>query len=196
MSILFAASEADRDFDALTMPVAFRPGFPDGDTVCVNVTVLADAMIERVMNFTVELTLDTVGDSLSLGNDATLVVLVDSDGNEKILPRRLAIIPLLSFSVAFFSIPADAAVAESDSIVEVCVTLTTFPMGAELTKQADLTLSTMSGSGKLRLHETKLSFMTYDHKLLQQLPTKTLLLSLHYCHSHLAPLMAVGCVLT
>ncbi len=72
---------ADGDFDILTMPVVFLPGSPDGDTVCVNVTVLADAMVERVMNFTVELTLDTVGDSLSLGNDATLVVLVDSDGN-------------------------------------------------------------------------------------------------------------------
>ncbi len=86
--------------------------------------------------------------------------------------------------------------AESDSTVEVCVTLATFPMGAELTKQVDLTLSTMSGSGKLRLQETNLHFTMNDHKLLQLMPTKTLLLSLHHCHSHLAPLMAVRRALT
>ncbi len=64
------------------MSVSFTPGSSDGDMVCVNVTVIADAMVERVMNFTVELSLDTVGESLSLGNDATLVILVDSDGKQ------------------------------------------------------------------------------------------------------------------
>ena len=50
--------------------------------------------------------------------------------------------------MAFFSLPVEATVAESDSEVEVCVTLTTFPMGGVLTKQVDLSVSTMSGSGE------------------------------------------------
>ena len=75
------ASDADGDFTPLAMSVAFTSGSSDGDMVCVNVTVLADAMVERVMNFTVELTLNTEGDSLSLGNSSTLVLITDSNGN-------------------------------------------------------------------------------------------------------------------
>ena len=48
---------------------------------------------------------------------------------------------------ASFSIPTMASVAESDSAVELCVTMTTTPPGAALGKQVDLLLSTMSGTG-------------------------------------------------
>ena len=48
---------------------------------------------------------------------------------------------------AFFSIPAMAMIAESDVTMEVCITMTTFPAGATLAKQVDMTLSTRSGTG-------------------------------------------------
>ncbi len=50
---------------------------------------------------------------------------------------------------ASFSIPAMVMVAESDSTVEVCITMTTAPAGAMLAKEVDLTLSTMDGTGKI-----------------------------------------------
>ena len=62
---------------------------------------------------------------------------------------------ILFYLVAFFSLPNEVVVAESDSAVEVCVTLMTFPIGSTLTEQVDLTLSTMSGSGKLSTSKPK-----------------------------------------
>ena len=62
------------------MSVAFTSGSSDGDRVCVNVTVLADAMVELEENFVLELTLLTIGESLSLGNNSTDVILIDNDG--------------------------------------------------------------------------------------------------------------------
>ncbi len=82
---LFSASDADGDFIALTMPVTFTSGSSDGAMMCVNVTVVADAMVEGEMNFIVGLTLVTVGESISVGNNSTLVILVDSDGNDRFL---------------------------------------------------------------------------------------------------------------
>ncbi len=43
-------------------------------------TVVPDMMVECEEDFTVELTLDTNKDSLSLGDSSTLITLVDSDG--------------------------------------------------------------------------------------------------------------------
>ena len=74
-------SAVDGDFNSLSMSVAFLPGSSNGSMVCVNVTVHEDMMVEREGNFTVELTLNTVGDNLDLGNSLTRVFLVDSDGN-------------------------------------------------------------------------------------------------------------------
>ncbi len=39
-------------------------------------------------------------------------------------------------------------VAETDGNLEVCVSMTTYPPGAMLATQVDLTLSTVNGSGK------------------------------------------------
>ena len=68
------------DFISLFMPVAFNSGASDGDRACVNVTVLADAMVECEERFTLELILQTSGDSLSSGNNSTSIILADSDG--------------------------------------------------------------------------------------------------------------------
>ncbi len=55
------------------------------------------------------------------------------------------------FVAASFSIPAMQVVAENDSTVEVCITMTTAPAGGSLAKKVYLTLSTMSGTGKILL---------------------------------------------
>lgn len=62
------------------MNVEFLPGSINGTMVCVNVSVLEDLMVESEGNFTVELTLNTNEDSLSLGNSQTQIILLDSDG--------------------------------------------------------------------------------------------------------------------
>ena len=42
-----------------------------------------------------------------------------------------------------------AMAAESGGVLEVCITMTTLPAPAALTKQVNLTLSTVSGTGKI-----------------------------------------------
>ena len=63
------------------IPVVFESGMSDGSIVCANVSLSMDGLIECEENFTVELTLETVKGSLSLGeNTTTVVTLQDSDG--------------------------------------------------------------------------------------------------------------------
>ncbi len=62
------------------MPLIFPINSSNGDMVCANVNVSFDGMVECEEEFNVGLTLDTIKDSLSLGNNSTLVTLVDSDG--------------------------------------------------------------------------------------------------------------------
>ena len=70
------------DFSEMSLPVMFDSGMVDGSMVCANVTLSMDGLVECEESFTVELTLDTVKDSLSLGaNSTTVVTLRDSDGN-------------------------------------------------------------------------------------------------------------------
>ena len=65
----------------MMIPVMFKSGMSDGNMVCANFSVSMDGLIECEDNFTVELTLETVKDSLSLGaNTTTVITLQDSDG--------------------------------------------------------------------------------------------------------------------
>ena len=64
------------------MSLIFLPGATNGESVCVNVTLLTDQLVECEEDFTVVLALDTVGDSVSLGNSSTAVTLLDSDGTD------------------------------------------------------------------------------------------------------------------
>ncbi len=79
MGLAFSASVEEGDFMPLNMPLIFPTDSSDGDMVCANVTVVSDDMVECEEEFSVELTLDTIKDSLSLGNNSTLIALVDSD---------------------------------------------------------------------------------------------------------------------
>ena len=62
------------------MPVTFPFGSMDGAMMCVNVTVFFDGLVECEEDFTLQLVLNTDGDSISLGNNSTEIILVDSDG--------------------------------------------------------------------------------------------------------------------
>ena len=80
----FSASDPG-DFAALSEPLSFTPGEGNGERVCVNVTLLSDGLVECEEDFTVVLTLDTDGDSVSLGNSSTVVTLLDSDGTDSMV---------------------------------------------------------------------------------------------------------------
>ena len=70
---------ADGDFTAFSVPVTFPLGSMDGAMMCVNVTVFFDGLVECEEDFTLELALNTDGDSIGLGNNSTEVTLIDSD---------------------------------------------------------------------------------------------------------------------
>ena len=51
-------------------------------------------------------------------------------------------------AVAIYSIPTLAMVAESEAALQICITMTTFPVGATLATEVQLSLSTLNGTGK------------------------------------------------
>ena len=77
---------ADGDFTAFSVPVTFPLGSMDSTMMCVNVTVFIDGLVECEEDFTLELDLNTDGDSIRLGNNYTGITLLDSDGKCTILP--------------------------------------------------------------------------------------------------------------
>ena len=56
----------------------------NGFMECINVTVNRDDLVEFEEEFSVELMLNSSKDNLSLGNNVTVVTLVDSDGMQKL----------------------------------------------------------------------------------------------------------------
>ena len=83
LKISCVASSADGDFVGLDEVVVFESGSMNGAMECVNVTLNRDDLVEFEGEFTVELTLNSSKDSLSLGNNVTVVTLVDSDGMQE-----------------------------------------------------------------------------------------------------------------
>ena len=72
------------DFSGMSLPVMFESGMSDGSMICANMSLSMDGLIECEENFMVELTLETVKDSLGLGRTTiTVVTLQDSDGNDR-----------------------------------------------------------------------------------------------------------------
>ena len=131
----------------MTLPVMFESRMSDGSMVCTNVSFSIDGLIECEENITVELTLDTVKDSLSLGeNTTTVVTLQDSDG--KCL-KHYFVQKLTEFyhTAASYTILPIQIIAENNSVLEVCVTMMTSPSGGTLTTDVDLTLTPISDTG-------------------------------------------------
>ena len=134
------------------MPVTFSSGSADGDKVCTNVTILLDDIVECEEYFTVELSLNTIGGGISLGNNLTAVTVMDSDGRLTLSSSSEPSLSSLAYTAASFSIPTMAMVTESAKSLEVCIIMTSTPSEAKLAKQVDLILSTLSGTGKLSLN--------------------------------------------
>lgn len=68
------------DFDQLFQFLTFSPGSGDGALMCSDVSILPDNRIEQDEDFTVSLALVTEEESLSLGNNATTITILDDDG--------------------------------------------------------------------------------------------------------------------
>ena len=80
MQPCYKASDTDGDYVTLSnLALVFLSGSSDGDTVCANITVASDLLVECEEVFTVELTLDTTKDNLNVGNNSTFVTLMDSE---------------------------------------------------------------------------------------------------------------------
>ena len=58
----------------------FDPGSGDGSTACVNITINEDVFVEGNETFSVELSLETTGLGVTLGNSEGTVVITDKDG--------------------------------------------------------------------------------------------------------------------
>ena len=80
IELFLTASDTASDFTDLSKPMSFTPGASNGERVCVNITVLSDGLVECEEDFTVLLTLNTAEDNIFLGNNSTVVTLLDSDG--------------------------------------------------------------------------------------------------------------------
>ena len=70
------------------MALAFPLGSSDGDTVCTNVTIASDGLVECEEDFTVEVILGTVEDNFDIGNNSTFVTLTDNDGKSIIILEK------------------------------------------------------------------------------------------------------------
>ena len=68
------------DYDLLSVVITFPKGSVDGAEVCASISVNSDNLVEYKEDFRVILALVTSGSSLSLGNNASTVSLIDSDG--------------------------------------------------------------------------------------------------------------------
>jgi hypothetical protein len=75
MHALFSAIIKDGDLELLSVSLAFAPGSSDGAEMCARVTLLSDYKVVGEENTTVTLDLVTIGDSLSVGNYVTNILI-------------------------------------------------------------------------------------------------------------------------
>lgn len=141
------ATSGSGDYESFSLPVTFPLGSADGAEMCASVAVNSDNLVEFEENFTVKLALVTAGASLGLGSNTSTITLTDSDGMKygffNILPCNVIL------AAAMFEIPSATTVAaESDTMLSVCITMTTTPPGATVANEVVLSLSTVDGTGK------------------------------------------------
>ena len=67
-------------FDRFLQSLTFSPGSGDGALVCSSIYIYPDNRIEQDEDFTVALALVTTVESLILGNNATVITIIDDDG--------------------------------------------------------------------------------------------------------------------
>lgn len=62
------------------MPLTFPSGSEDSAEMCASVSVNSDNLVELEEDFTITLSLVTLGAIFTLGNNVSAVTLIDSDG--------------------------------------------------------------------------------------------------------------------
>lgn len=128
------------------MSITFPTGSAGGAEMCASVTVNSDHMVETEEYFIVMLALETSGTSLSLGRNTSVITLIDSDG---IVFYTNVSFPLLFPCIAaMFAVPTMATVAESDTTLTMCVTMTTTPPIATIANPVVVSLSIVDGTGE------------------------------------------------
>ena len=73
-----ASAVADKDYITVSVDVSFAEGSMDGNTLCINVSIIDDMALEEDETFNVSMTV-TAGDA-TVGNTATVVTIIDDDG--------------------------------------------------------------------------------------------------------------------
>lgn len=71
---------SDDDFTSASRRATFGPGTSEGIVMCISVEVFVDSLVESDEDFSIEFEVVTTGSSISTGNDATDVTLIDSEG--------------------------------------------------------------------------------------------------------------------
>lgn len=141
-----AVSSADYvEVTALTR--TFSDGDVSGDTVCIDVTIMEDMLVECEHSFSVLLNLVTANRNIMSGNRETEVTITDNDGAEPFDTFPLQALTLFCILAdATISLTAVESVGEMDSDVEVCATLSTDP-GVTLEKSITVMLETADNTG-------------------------------------------------
>ena len=70
---------SDSDYASVSSDEIFPSGSTDGDTACVNITILDDDILEGDHTFTVTLT--TLDPDVMLGSNEATITIIDNEGN-------------------------------------------------------------------------------------------------------------------
>ena len=81
MDNILLCTASSSDFNFAPSSLTFMSGEGNGVNECLTVSITDDNMVECDEQFTVSLTLNTEGDSLSTGNTLTTVTIMDDDGS-------------------------------------------------------------------------------------------------------------------
>lgn len=131
------------------MPLTFVPGSGNGTELCAPIITNPDDLIECDENFTVILALTTLGTSINVGNNISVITLLDIEGILWLsLFLQLHVDNSFDFLAASFAVPNSAiTLVENEPSVMMCVTMTVTPATATLNKEVVLTLSAVEGTG-------------------------------------------------
>lgn len=80
--VTIAATANDGDFNYRSLLLTFAPGFHDGAQICSSIEIISDTKAEGEEEFSITLGWSAMGSrtSVSLGNNATTVIITDDDG--------------------------------------------------------------------------------------------------------------------
>ena len=90
------------DYSPISSILDFPAGSMDNAMACTNVTIIPDALVEGDETFEVNLSLETNDRGVALENDATIITIIDNEG--EVLLIKPLIIGLLLITNSYFYI--------------------------------------------------------------------------------------------